>query len=115
MTKVKKECDYCHLKYYSIHPYKIWGLCYNCYVKAKKHTSIPGAHLVGDAQEKVRGVVVHFDKETGNIKGCRVSLPRCYAGKKVKVIVVEEEKEVENKAEEENNDLIKEDDTDGEI
>jgi hypothetical protein len=65
-------------------------LCYHCYMK--HFTVIPGIYpsnkiKIEDAINKIRIVRVHLNKK-GTYQ-CSISVPSCYAGKKVKVVIIE--------------------------
>jgi hypothetical protein len=91
MGKVKKECDGCHAKINNIKFYKSWGLCSKCYQKAKNNLILPSNYPMDleIAQQKVREVSSWFQNGK-KLRKCKVALPMCYAGHKVKVIVVED-------------------------
>ena len=99
MTHItKKRCDRCSRHFRHLKECKGKTLCYFCYMKEAdiiwagpyiptRNGGRMADHLE-DAQKKSRSVLVYPDKN-GSPR-CLVSVPSCFAGKKVRVTVMED-------------------------
>lgn len=89
---IKKSCDQCKQEVKYLRQVKNERLCYRCYRKTMK-CSMPlwGLGLVPleEAIKKVRIVMGVFPPSHGSPSGI-INVPRCFIGKRVRVILAEE-------------------------
>lgn len=93
MKRQKKKCDECGKLSRTLYQKTGNFLCHKCYRKHEKVMNLPSIHLVESlekAQNKIRKVYVYKNKKNQSLH-CMISVPSCYDGKKVRVIVAENE------------------------